>query len=515
MTAALWLALACKSAAIAGATLLALRLLAGRSAAERAFVAHLGLAALLALPIAMLTLPALSLTAPEAVVELVGAAPDDEGTPSRQVPEPRSQPHAPPTIDVIAWLFWSPALALTGLLLVSIYRLAGLKRRAAFAADSRWQAALAAAQARLGLKHGAVLLVSAEVPSPVSWGLIRPIILLSAEAVHDVRHAEAVIAHELAHVARFDWLKLLGARLVTALFWFNPLVWVLARRCHDLCEEAADDMVLRAEVSRTDYAELLVETARREAAPRVLAVHGVAPMRSALGRRVAHLLDPGRRRAAAGAFWMLGSAVAALGIAMPVAGLSIVQPAPGLPVFAAGAGERAAAQMAALDHPAARTLAAAIRARNWEGRRMAGSTLFDLPAAIAPLLSALSDEDATVRRIAIWGLSEMRPVAVQAAGPVAAHLRDPDARVRGEAARALGDFGAIGHAAAIAQLLGDADPSVVRQAAHALGDLRQPDTRVALAAASYHPDPAVRERVRWALGQVAEAGRPPAGRALN
>src|SRR3546814_20688000 len=68
--------------------------------------------------------------------------------------------------------------------------------------------------------------------------------------------------HELAHVARLDWAKLLGARVACAVFWFNPLVWMLARESHQLREEAADEAVLMADIDGPDYATLLVGAAR-------------------------------------------------------------------------------------------------------------------------------------------------------------------------------------------------------------------------------------------------------------
>src|SRR3546814_20180720 len=84
------------------------------------------------------------------------------------------------------------------------------------------------------------VLVSTELRSPISWGVLRPTIVLSPKAVAAASEAEAIIAHELAHVARLDWAKLLGARVACAVFWFNPLVWMLARESHQLREEAAD-----------------------------------------------------------------------------------------------------------------------------------------------------------------------------------------------------------------------------------------------------------------------------------
>ena len=74
--------------------------------------------------------------------------------------------------------------------------------------------------------------------------------------------AEAIIAHELAHVIQLDWAKLMLARVATAVFWFNPLAWVLAREAHQLREEAADDAVLAANIVGTDYAQLLVGIAK-------------------------------------------------------------------------------------------------------------------------------------------------------------------------------------------------------------------------------------------------------------
>ena len=46
-----------------------------------------------------------------------------------------------------------------------------------------------------------------------------------------------------------DWAKLLASRIACAIFWFNPLVWMLARESHQLREEAADDAVLMADIA--------------------------------------------------------------------------------------------------------------------------------------------------------------------------------------------------------------------------------------------------------------------------
>src|SRR3546814_15005649 len=88
-----------------------------------------------------------------------------------------------------------------------------MRGRAEVLTQGSWLSALAEAQRRMGFKHGTALLVSKELRSPISWGVLRPTIVLSPVTVDAVDEAEAIIAHELAHVARLDWAKLLGARV--------------------------------------------------------------------------------------------------------------------------------------------------------------------------------------------------------------------------------------------------------------------------------------------------------------
>ncbi|HEY6048338.1 MAG TPA: M56 family metallopeptidase, partial [Sphingomicrobium sp.] len=126
-----------------------------------------------------------------------------------------------------------------------------------------------------------------------------------------------------AHVARMDWVKLLLARVATALFWFNPLVWILAREAHQLREEAADDAVLAADIADTDYAQLLVGVARHECPGLLLGAHGVAPSKSSLARRVARVLDGKSVRGPVAGSFALGVFAGAVLVAAPLAALTV------------------------------------------------------------------------------------------------------------------------------------------------------------------------------------------------
>jgi beta-lactamase regulating signal transducer with metallopeptidase domain len=309
----LLLPIAAKSFLVAGAVLLLLKLAQNRSASDRSWIAHLGLLAILLLPAAAVALPALNVEGPAFLasgsVEAVAPGHSLAAAPATLKSEAASTagtfPQAADAIPPapVGWAFWAyaaPAVLLLLLTLIALGRLFGLKGRASVMVEPQWLTALARAQRRMGFKHGTALLTSNELPSPISWGLMRPVILLNSEAADSHAEAEAIIAHELAHVANLDWAKLLLARIATAVFWFNPFVWLLAREAHQLREEAADDAVLGADIADTDYAQLLVGVARHDCPGLMLGAHGVAPSKSSLARRVARVLDGNSARGPGG-----------------------------------------------------------------------------------------------------------------------------------------------------------------------------------------------------------------------
>ena len=329
-------AIALKSLLLAGATLGLLAVFRRRSAAERSWIAHIGLVALVMLALAPLVLPSWSVEAPALLGQVEAAQPAPVPSPAlptvRKSPLPdRATPAAVPAkpavtlspVAVTTAAYAVPAAILLFVTLLALMRLIALRARADVLVDGHWLSALARAQRRMGFKHGTALLTSDELASPISWGLMRPVILLNNRAVEASGEAEAIIAHELAHVARLDWIKLLLARVATALFWFNPFVWMLAREAHQLREEAADDAVLAANISDTDYAQLLVGVARHECPGLLLGAHGVAPSKSSLARRVARVLDAGSARAPAARTFALGVFAGALLVAAPLTALTL------------------------------------------------------------------------------------------------------------------------------------------------------------------------------------------------
>lgn len=324
---------AAKSVVIAGGTLLVLRLMRGRSALDRSWIAHLGLAALAALPLGSMLFPPLEMTTSYASILAEPPTASSGAVWTAPIAPAPHTPVAQPGWEQAAeedWLLLAYAVIALFLIahtLVASLRLVLLTGRARAVTDDHWLQALARARQRAGFAKSTMLLASREITSPVSWGVLRPKILLNTDAVAARADADAIVAHELAHLARADWAKLVLARVSVALFWFNPFAWLLAREAHQLREEAADDAVLAAEVEDTAYASLLVSAARLQSNGLLRGAHGVAPARNSLARRVRRVLDRGSNRSAGGARWAAAMAIGAVALTAPLMTLQLTDTA--------------------------------------------------------------------------------------------------------------------------------------------------------------------------------------------
>jgi len=205
-------------------------------------------------------------------------------------------------------------------LLGGLWTLSAWTRRAHAVTCPEWLAAFDRVRWRVPDAESVRLLVSEEVSSPLSWGWRRPAILIDTDTLGAPDDAEAILAHEAAHVARRDWPALILSQAAAALFWFNPLVWKLEREAVQQAEEAAD--VEAAErVEPTRYAETLLSWAHlNQGVP----ANSIAPGASALGRRIKAVLDRRSRERPSGSAWTALAMLLCLGIAAPVAAARLV-----------------------------------------------------------------------------------------------------------------------------------------------------------------------------------------------
>lgn len=164
---------------------------------------------------------------------------------------------------------------------------------------------------------------------PLTWGVLRPVVLLPKASVTWPRERlTSVLLHEASHVRRKDCLARLITAISCAFYWPNPLVWFAARAQRADGECAADDCVLTMGVRPTRYAEHLVGLAREFSGGAYAMTLSMAD-RAALDSRVEAILDPTQSRT--GVTKMDVLKIAALGLtltsALALARPSLAEPA--------------------------------------------------------------------------------------------------------------------------------------------------------------------------------------------
>jgi beta-lactamase regulating signal transducer with metallopeptidase domain len=193
--------------------------------------------------------------------------------------------------------------------------------------------------AALPALHRCELRVAKAAHGPITWGMLRPVILLPRAALFwPGERLEAVLRHELAHVRRHDSLTQMLSLIACALYWPNPLVWLARGIQRRDAEMAADDAVLAGGMTPSDYAGELLQVAAevgRNRLPVAMALFMAAP--PALSARVQAILEPSRVRKGVTAMDILKmTAVALLATsALVVARPSLAQDVPPAPPVAA------------------------------------------------------------------------------------------------------------------------------------------------------------------------------------
>lgn len=241
------------------------------SASTRHLVWLLVFAGLLALPLLSLTLPARPvLVLPAAPVAAavstpIAAAPPavPDKLPAPSVAATSPAPSAPPARLPLLCLFWLLGAVLFSVPVILGLALAGKRIRSCRpVADPAVLALAAEAARRLGVRRPVLLRSGPAVSVPVTFGLMRPVILLpDGAASWPAERLRVALLHELAHVKRGDWATQTAARLVCALFWHNPLIWPAARMLRAEAERACDDLVLSCGIPAPDYAQHLLAVA--------------------------------------------------------------------------------------------------------------------------------------------------------------------------------------------------------------------------------------------------------------
>ena len=346
-----------------------------------------------------------------------------------QTLHPRLQSALPAIVAI--WLMGAALVAfrlLGGLLLIR-----RLKQRAhdAFPADwqvAEWQARVTQLADRIGVRRSVTLRVSNAASGPIIVGWTRPLLLVPVSAIAGLTpmQLEAIIAHELAHVRRHDYLINLLQAVTETLFYFHPAVHYVGRAIRREREDCCDDIAVRACGDARVYAEALTELETLRAHWPSLAM---AATNTPLLRRIQRLVmppAPGRSSALwpTAAALLLTSAGAALFVHLSLAAVAAsahlgqstdqrIAPAasPAPTATPSGAAVQAAApapvQTTPTPTPTARAAAAPVRTAS---------------ASAEPTVAAAPEPAPATTSAVVLGASAVAPTPAAAPAPVASAM---------------------------------------------------------------------------------------------
>src|SRR5262245_43953338 len=239
-----------------------------------------------------------------------------------------------PTL-MLAWLI--------GVALLSLRRLTGwlwiqrLRTHGVSPAHENFRSMAARLSRRLHISRAVALLESTLVEVPTVIGFLKPVILLPASAIGALapHQLEAILAHELAHIRRHDYLVNLMQTLVETVLFYHPAVWWLSYRIRVERENCCDDLAVSLCGDPVAYASALADLEALRSGPAPDHHIAMAATGGSLLLRVRRLLGAPSSHAGRGPAWLAGSVALLLvgGIALGADGrrekpVVVSQPAP-------------------------------------------------------------------------------------------------------------------------------------------------------------------------------------------
>ena len=253
---------------------------------------------------------------------LDAARADDPGGPA-PVAAAAQDTDATASIGAMLMLIWFGGVSLwLAALFLGLGRLSRLTRRARRVTSGPWMDCVATLSARHGVTRAVAVRVVERPALLLVWGWRRPTLIIPALATSwPVDRIAAVVHHELAHIRRADWATQLLSELVRAVYWFNPMVWLVCSRMRAECEAATDDRVLAHRPEGASYAAHILDIARDLNTRSWLPAPAIVRA-STLERRIRAMLDSSRDRRLVTARTRVATGVLLVTATIVVAGLA-------------------------------------------------------------------------------------------------------------------------------------------------------------------------------------------------
>jgi beta-lactamase regulating signal transducer with metallopeptidase domain len=166
------------------------------------------------------------------------------------------------------WSFWALMIWVTGILISSLRVIIGMNsllyvcRGERLNKYKRYNHMLRQLSVNLGIDKKIVLIRNTKCTVPFTFNVVKPIVVLPFDIDNwPTEKLRVVLAHELAHIQRRDYLTQYMARMIVSIFWFIPSVWIAYSNLHIEQEMACDASVVLNGVKPADYAGHMLELA--------------------------------------------------------------------------------------------------------------------------------------------------------------------------------------------------------------------------------------------------------------
>lgn len=223
----------------------------------------------------------------------------------------------------LAWLVsvWLAGVVLLSLRTTGGWILAQSLKRGTRPTDSSWKLPLARLASRLGIRRSIAVYEAtrARVPAVIGWW--RPVILLPVSALAGLspQMMEAILAHELAHIRRHDYLLNMMQTAIETLLFYHPAVWWVGKKIRQERENCCDDLAVAACGDALVYARALTALEQiRCAAPQL----AMAATGGSLLARIRRLVENRQPVTSSASTWLAGGivmlALGALWAARPI-----------------------------------------------------------------------------------------------------------------------------------------------------------------------------------------------------
>ncbi|MEJ7778460.1 MAG: M56 family metallopeptidase [Daejeonella sp.] len=164
---------------------------------------------------------------------------------------------------------WIAGLYFTGLLihlliiLAGLYRLRYIRNTKNLSSDTSWNERLRLLASKLHIHRNIGLHLTEKVVSPFTAGFLKPMIIFPIAMLNRLsqEQVEAILLHELAHIKRNDYLLNIIQKIMEAVLFFNPFMWLLAKDIRREREYACDDLVITHNSDTSLYAHALLHIA--------------------------------------------------------------------------------------------------------------------------------------------------------------------------------------------------------------------------------------------------------------